>query len=1709
MNPLHIARNLREDYLLLLRTTFNPRQERLREAFLREVERDGFLTREPFVSLAQPYKYAEPLTSLTEETRRRFGEIAERPYAHQAGACQRILEGQPTVIATGTGSGKTEAFLMPIADHCLRHKGEPGPKAILMYPMNALANDQLRRIRERLAGSGVSFGRYTGETQLRGERPADAPEEERCTRAEFRANPPDIILTNYQMLEYMLLRGDGRDIFRDHRVRFVVLDEVHTYHGALGSDVACLMRRLRSALGAGRPNDPPPLFIGTSATLHAGIEGGDPRDGIAAFFTRLTGQQTDADAVIMEEPDIPQRPEGLAWPPAPDIPRELLDKFGPDDRAAVLGLARLLAGRPEDTISSLGELWSRTPLPYVLTSWLREPLSVDEIVKRLSEEPGRNGVSRDQLMREIEAALLVGPCLPDEHPLRLRPRVHRFLRGLVPFWRCTNPECGRLVGERVERCEACGARTLPLALCRTCGWDFFMARSGGETLAGELVTAWPHRVSTKDTVFLYDPPTERPELGDEEDIVDFESAEPEEATEDGVAAAEAGETDEAEPEDTRLYLCPNCLVLSPSAGERACGCSGEKPVRPVLAYRRRGTKCPVCEDTYGRFDILTPVSLGNSSALSHVSRTLIRELPEDRRKLLVFCDSRQDAAHQARFIQSVEGYLLLRRGVYTLLSSDGEPHDLHWLVDNLYHDRVERGFLPRTRSRDAQEREKAKIEGELLTEFAIFTKVRAGLERLGLVRVRYAELEEELRGNDFENICTDHGLNPSLVRRAVPALLDYMRTRRALAHEALQHRLRRGDRLSDRYGLQPGPVVGFPIAFRLPGQRADKTNTYSLTPTWSAGGRCSVQRLMRQLVGDDVTEHAMGAIFEWMLDQGYLQEVRVGKDGDEASGLQVSLDNVLFEVARNYARCSICGRVAGNEPGGGRCFRVGCEGRFEEWEGPLAANNLEALVVATEYAPPLIPAEHSAAITDDRRQEIEAKFTSVPPQYNVLACTPTLELGVNIGELEAVAMRNIPPNPAHYAQRAGRTGRQTRMGVVAGFARNTPHDGYFFDHPDEVIAGSIPPPRFNMNNLEAVARHVRSLAVEEARADFPSDLQPYMSEEGGLNEAKVREIVRQVSDARGAARDRAIAMFGDVIPGERWVDDILEAFPQELEAALQRRAAFIEEAVRRMRELAVKVRPTFAEERAVTGYRDLANRLRTDYRYAYLPRVLAEEGLLPGYAFPGDPGSLSLGFDPEPVFAGRLQAQREYAPGQVVYLRGQRWRVRGVALHRPGATRTRGRNEFEFTECPSCGLANPARGRNTCLRCRAELGGPTLLAWDAGAFQATPEEVEPQAEEERLIRGFDVRPHPQRDVSGAGYAVGPWRLSLRHQETIWWINHGRPSDDGDEATGEGFRLCRSCGQMLGEASVGGSQPTAQGGRVRRRDPQARRDEHLERCGGTPETLCIGHEFKADTLRLFVPGLAGIGSEGVDWAISLGYAILRGAIRVFDIDEYDLEPVVLVTRRDGIEAAAEILWVDTVLGGSGILEELVGHFPKVAAAAVEHLAGHDCSRSCYRCLRSYYNQRFHHRLNWRLVVRQLEGVAQEAVETLAEDPDAAPATEGPEWDEARAEGCGSPLELVLLRAMRDAGLPEPAKQYEVRNLQGVLLTKADFAYPDDRLLIYVDGLAFHSALSQRLHDTRQTNELQMMGYHVLRFLGPEVHRGKQRCIDQIRAALAKA
>ena len=395
-------------YLFTL--NFLPDSEReLRDAFRTALRERDVFSRDPLLSVIPAYRPSFSTMELAQRSQiprlhpelTRLSEGGFDPsrslYEHQVQSIELTQNERNVVVATGTGSGKTECFLLPALDDALRNPG-PGVRAIIIYPLNALANDQLDRLRRLLRGlPEITFGRYTGDTKWNEE---DAPEEqrrsvlrpnERFSRSQIRSDPPHILLTNFAMLEYLLLRPQDSDIFRQQRLKYVILDEAHTYSGAQGIDVGLLMRRLREAF-PGRELQ----FILTSATM------GDDSSEIANFATKLTGGAYSAEDVVLGSrvtgfSDDLQAPVPLAdyiravpdqkslslWLEALDDP-ERIKEF-----AARSALSLSTAARRESSVGAFLSVWLRgnRELQRIHELAAGRPLSLDQLAEELWGTP--------------------------------------------------------------------------------------------------------------------------------------------------------------------------------------------------------------------------------------------------------------------------------------------------------------------------------------------------------------------------------------------------------------------------------------------------------------------------------------------------------------------------------------------------------------------------------------------------------------------------------------------------------------------------------------------------------------------------------------------------------------------------------------------------------------------------------------------------------------------------------------------------------------------------------------------------------------------------------------------------------------------------------------------------------------------------------------------------------------------------------------------------------------------------------------------------------------------------------------------------------------------------------------------------------------------------------------------------------------------------
>lgn len=337
MQPLALTQNVCAEYRRYIETTFPILDEALRRQIDEKITNESLLWKGPYVSLSRPFTRGVTVAELarndvlTSRTTTIFA--GWMLYDHQKRATRRLAEGKHTIIASSTGSGKTEAFLIPIIDYCLRHKQQTGVKAVLMYPMNALANDQLKRLRRLLEGIGITFAKYTGDTRQRvqkSERPDDAPDEECLDRETIQTNPPDILLTNYAMLELLLVRREDQQIFRHKQMRYLVLDEVHTYGGARGIEVVCLIRRFKEHVDRSNGGL---VCIGTSATVN-----GDDIGEVASFASKLFAEPFDHDSIILERFDSPTPLSHPYWPTSPQLDEHALIDFDPTNTEKLLSL---------------------------------------------------------------------------------------------------------------------------------------------------------------------------------------------------------------------------------------------------------------------------------------------------------------------------------------------------------------------------------------------------------------------------------------------------------------------------------------------------------------------------------------------------------------------------------------------------------------------------------------------------------------------------------------------------------------------------------------------------------------------------------------------------------------------------------------------------------------------------------------------------------------------------------------------------------------------------------------------------------------------------------------------------------------------------------------------------------------------------------------------------------------------------------------------------------------------------------------------------------------------------------------------------------------------------------------------------------------------------------------------------------------------------
>ena len=1390
------------------------RADDLRDAIEQQYEKGRFWP-EPLLSLNPSYEQGPSTDDLVQsgdlcaETARvfRFGPNPLELYRHQGQAIAKAIAGHSFVVTTGTGSGKSLCFFVPIVDAIIRARkaGEPPrTRAIIVYPMNALANSQLKEIErfieqaELPAALRPVVGRYTGQDSME-------------ARQEIAANPPDILLTNFMMAELLLVRQDATDsqvIENARGLEFIVLDELHTYRGCQGADVAVLVRRLRDRCTPEKA----PVCIGTSATMTTDTSETGRAMAVAEAASTLFGVEIGPDAVIDESlrraTDSRITLDDASVRLAEALPRPLPDPLLDSDlRSHPLAVwVELALGLDDRQV-----LKRRRPLPF------------GEAVAKLAKASGHDAMTCRDFLEEF----LTRVSLPEKDrggegdDAFLAFKLHRFVAGAGDVFTTlrARPRVVHLEGQ-IEDPSAPGTRLYPIRFCRHCGHEYYVVtrteRSDGWVFVPRDIDDTPIDGDDDADVAGYLTPMAS-------DDPDYRFDGTLENLPDGWVEDRNGE----------LKLRPNRRNRIPSpvkvGHDGRPAASGE----PFWFIAGKYAFCTACLDApHGaareRSKLAGLTAEGRSSATTLLVSSALEwmnrsdhAVPDDKRKLLGFTDNRQDAALQAGHFNDFLFVTLLRGAILRAVMDSGEDG----LRDDEFGYRVQRalGFTASNQGlrrhwmtnpesgvviRSDAERSLAKVLAH-----RVWTDLRRGwrftnpnLSTLKLIEAQFVGLDEVAA--DVERLSTIlpelESLDHDARKRIVHTLLEAMLEGLAVGSEALdpaaldtvgqrsRSLLRPPWSIDDKESLREGTTLHLRArGSRIIGLREERV-------ILRAGPRSRIARLLNReailgtkLSGNDYLVF-MENLLAFLSDEGLVTPVAGDRQID---GWRLSPSAIRL----------VPGPAIRDDTAHGNSY-------FHDLYGRVAL----ALAAADSALFGMESREHTAQVTLRQREWREWRFrfeaddkehiakneaeiqASGESKYMlpVLFCTPTMELGIDISALNAVYLRNVPPTPANYAQRAGRAGRSGQAAAILTYcAAQSPHDQYFFERRIDMVAGAVRPPTLDLTNQTLVTSHLHAVWLAVAKLALSSDIPEILDLEKatyplkneilqtirapGLAEmacAPMRRILEYIlsslsgdlptwledpDDYVNEVASHATEAFDRAF--DRWRELYHSAHTQLVQANRQSQVPGLSRVDRRK----IRSAQMQAQDQLTILEQGQANNSSDFFSYRYL----ATEGFLPGYNFPRLPlyafvpgvvapgGSVAAGAF---LQRARFLAIAEFGPRSLIYHEGRAFRV--VKAKLSPESRTEDGQELATQDiriCPDCGGGHDEEVER-CHACGGLMADaiPVRRALRIDNVEAAPAERITANDEERVRQGFDIqtvfawpKKHGRIDVVEAEFRV--------------------------------------------------------------------------------------------------------------------------------------------------------------------------------------------------------------------------------------------------------------------------------------------------------------------------------------------------------------------
>lgn len=1506
-----------------------------------------------------------------------------RPYAHQLAAWRHLMapERRSVLVTSGTGSGKTECFLLPLLSDLAAEADAggrlSGVRAIMLYPLNALIASQ----EERLAawtkpfGGRLRFGLYNGLTpensraSARQERP-----EQVLDRTTLRADPPPILVTNVTMLEYMTVRQVDRPLLdrSQGQLRWIILDEAHSYVGSAAAEIALLLRRVLLAFGVTADQV---RFVATSATIG---EGRDVSEELRGFLRDLAGNQLERVHVV----------EGRRAPV--DLPPK-----GSETALAEAELAdrNRLASHP--AVQAFVRAAEQAPLEWTAAAAL---------LRRAHKAP-------DRVLDAIAGAGLDKPILA--------LRVHAFLRAVPGLWSCLDAACpgapagwpfGAILPEQVDACPSCGGAVFELISCRECGEPYLDTHEHEGRLR-------PRSSAQPSDEFADAIEAELPDSDDAED-----------------AAAEE------HPDPERRVLAVRALpgrAIRHYHAETLARLDRDEP--GALAFATHDpSACAACaaRDSQGGavlrpFRFGAPFLIGNAAPLlldgtpprPH-DPTVRHHPPADGRQLLSFTDSRQGTARFAANLQTAAERAFVRGFLYHSVQGSMAPTRAPAAVEPLRQEiaLIEQVANPaladlvaakkrelaallapstagiawpklratlaecsevahwmrqvwRLRDERYENSETSFAEFLLLRELARRPRRANSVETLGLARLRFDALDA----------CDDRHVPPVLAAKGVSGadwrgflyvLVDQ------LVRQGLSFRVAREDL---HWLLRNGRAT----TLVPPGEPALDAGERRW-PQLRLGSRPGLAKLLERRFGLDTTEprdqHELDRIFETAWHQlrpvlhtpgtpGYaldFEQARVAPIveawlcpvtrrvlPETAFGLSPYGQREGLRTAAETAQPVALPRLPHSFPRGGAVEAV--RAWLAQDEDVAVARRAGVWGSLHDAAALLAPyaraAEHSAQQPASRLRRFEQDFKA--GAINILNCSTTMEMGVDIGSVATVMMTNVPPALPNYRQRVGRAGRRGQgYAMSLTYTRDTPLDREAFRDPVRYLLRPILAPRVKLDSRRIVQRHVNALLLARWFAGLGGEAMkteagtffgcPPLAGAPPVEDAAVHQCLRWLTAPSTIAEMRrpvAQLTAGTALAGDTGTHEearaaltaAFDAFHAEWRALQQQRAD--------------------ADKAAASGIDYQLKRLTGEN----LLKELAVRAVLPGHGFPTHVVAFVNRDKPAPDEAedgdgGRARrrafpsrsldiAIRDYAPGNEVVVDGLVYRSAGVTLNwtRPAddADARQIQSIKTFWSCAACGAADCGHGApEHCPVCAADIAAVRRFLEPQG-FTADMRE-KPHADTDRV---HHIEPEREQVVArGAAWRTladpRAGRARATAEGLVFYVSGG--------ADKQGYAICLECGRAE-PAGSGNGRPLAGHPPLR---GTKRATDGL--CPGNDRPfkivtpLALGHEVLTDVAELQP---AGLDDPGAAWAFA-------SALRASLARSLGVEPgeMGLTIRRatDALGGVTHSVFLyDRNAGGAGFASQAVPLYPDLLAGMERLLDCQQpgCVRGCSACVLS--------------------------------------------------------------------------------------------------------------------------------------------------------------